>query len=494
MSASHSASTYSFPSHKLPIGRYHSSVGIGGDGAAVGDGGGAAALAAASHAHHAAQQPMKKRADASSHSPKLDFTLRQGTSRSGPKLHKHSPSTSSAPGSMSPSRAMAGSGFPSRSPPGLMVPEPVAQVDFYPAGTISGASAPARSKTKTKIKPFLRKLTAQDEVPSLDLSRSATDYDGLGIYGSDGRSASRSAAADVYLVTGGRRGISHHRSTSATSQFSIATTGSAGRQYVHPMRQTPRPFTPPISQSHTTSLLGSEVSGEGTDALVNEEERLRQMIRDASQQRGAIFDAPHPPSSPLRVDTGTSVTRLMADSQTNLSATPSSYHRPRADTISPAGTTSPTSRSSIDMNFKLRRGQSPDPASRAASIQAMRQAFSEREAAKADKADREEFRKVQRTQKREERQRRHSEAKSMRSEKTTTFNEKHGGSLGMAYSTVPPRTSDGDAGNHPDAGSFSRKRTNVSESKGSVKSNWVEFVVWLRTRLLKLRRMMTRRR
>ena len=450
---------------------------------------------AASRNRHGSH-PTRHRTDASSHSPKLDFTLRQGastpSSRSRTKLHKHSPSTSSAPGSMSPSRTIPGFGLPSHPPSGLTAPEPVVQVDSYPIGTTSGPSAPSRSKTKTKIKPFLRRLTSHDG-NSLDLGRSATEYDGLGIYGSDGRTGSRSAAADVYFVPGGRRGVSHHRSTSATSQFSITTTGSVGRQYVHPMRQTPRPFTPPISQSYTTSLLGSEVSGEGTDALVNEEERLRQIIRDASQQRGPMYESAHPPSSPLHVDTGTSVTRLMADSQTNLSATPTSY-RPRTDTISPAGTTSPTSRSSFDMNFKLRRRDSPDPASRAASIRAMRQAFSEREAAKAEKAEREEFRKVQRKEKREERQRRHSEARSMRSQKSTTFNEKHGGLQGMAYSNVPPPTSEWDHGNHPDGGSFPRRRTNASSANGSAKSSWVGFVVWLRTRLLKLRRMMSRRR
>lgn len=353
-------------------------------------------------------------------------------------------------------------------------------------------AAPSKSsttaKTKTKIKPILKKLTTQ-EPNAVDLARSVTDHDGLALYTSDGKSGSRSAA-NISLTSAGRRDFSHNRSTSVTSQFSTTTAGSANRQYVHPMRQTPRPFTPPIAQSYANSLLGSEVSGEAAEGGHYDEDRLRQIARTGSPLVGLNNSSSHLPPSRIHVDTSTSARGLAIESETNLAGTPSSF-LPRAGAMSPAGTVSPTSRSSLDMPFKLRRKTSSDPASRAASIQAARQAFSEREAAKAEKAEREELRRHQRKEKRDNSRRRKSDSKEAgSSSRPSGLNEKGETLKGSAYSHMPSRHGTGDTGRRTGGGPRPGRHNTATSTSSTVKSTWVGFMVWLKTRILNLGRRM----
>ncbi len=397
------------------------------------------------------------------------------------------------------------------------------------------------AKTKTKIKPLLRKLRTQD-ANSLDLSRPAAENDGLGIFGVSIGGDPR-FAGDTLGSTTGRRGIHYHhnRSTSAASQFSTATASSSmGRTtYVHPMRQTPRPYTPPIAQSYTTSVFGSDVSGDAAAAadVWNKDD-------DYTRRIGIVREVParglptqsylpsHMQSPPVlhHLDTASgSMTQYATESQSNLAGTPSSYHRLRADTLSPVGTTSPTSRSSFDMAFRPRRRSSVDPASRAASIRAAREAFSEREAAKAEKAAREERKQLRKRERREAEQRAKAERRGSAARASTTplatvtpiaaaamttsysaYEEKAGGSVAeMRYAsslhghgaghTAEYGSGTGDYHHRYAAHHHHHHRPSspVSEHSvhrpNSIKLTWVYFITWLRTRLLRLRRKMGRR-
>jgi hypothetical protein len=224
------------------------------------------------------------------------------------------------------------------------------------------------------------------------------------------------------------------------------------------------------------------------------------------------------------------MTQYATESQLNLAGTPSSYHRLRADTLSPVGTTSPTSRSSFDMAFRPRRRSSADPASRAASIRAAREAFSEREAAKAEKAAREERKQLRKRERREAEQRAKAERRgsAVRASTATAlttatptattalttsysaYEEKAGGSVAeMRYAsnhrgqgagpTVDYGSGTGDYHHHYAAHHHHHHRPSspVSEHSihrpNSIKLTWVYFITWLRTRLLRLRRKMGRR-
>ncbi|KAI9719380.1 MAG: hypothetical protein M1812_003451 [Candelaria pacifica] len=354
--------------------------------------------------------------------------------------------------------------------------------DIYKATPPSPSSV---SVTKTKIKPLLRKLTSGESV-SLDLSRSAAENEGLGIYTSDVGAGSRTAA-DVTFVTTGKRGGYHNRSTSATSQFSTATSGSnqrPGGQYVHPMRQTPRPYTPPIAQSYATSFIGSEYSGE---VVSDEAHHLRQAGRETPRHTPNTSVSHQAPPS-LRIQTNTSSTRLLHGSQTNLSSTPSSM-RPRVEAMSATDTVSPVSRSSMDTGFRKRSRSNTDPAARAASIQAARQAFTERESAKARKAQQEELKATERQRKREGGGRKRSDVPPRIHVVNDDLNEKSAPMAGREYAhltpvpshAIPIRVSDvTDSPVMP-----VRSGTNVT-TKGAAKSRWIGFLTWLRTKIFRL--------
>ncbi|KAH0553054.1 hypothetical protein GP486_006755 [Trichoglossum hirsutum] len=370
-----------------------------------------------------------------------------------------------------------------------------------PHASYSPSSTP---KPKTKMKPLLRRFSPREN-NSLDLSRSATEHEGLGIYASDG-TGSRSAA-DVTFPSVGKRGAAYHaRSTSGASQYSTATSGSnprPGAQYVHPKRQTPRPYTPPITHSYTNSILESEHSGEGTGIGTDTEdgEYVREHLRQArmraershslSQQQAMQ----QPMQPPLRIMTTTgSATRLVYGSQQNLPGTPTSL-RPRADTMSPAGTISPVSRTSIDNVFKF-RGKD-DSASFNEKLDVEREAFQRKQGAKAQKAKKEELKAAEREmherEKREEDAVKKSVAREERVRRKSESKEKSKGRsgstteadvIGQEYSklgSLPSSRGHGSKGNS--------KRTSASgTSQGGLRNRWTAFMVWLRFRIFKLGR------
>lgn len=454
-----------------------------------------------SAAYRSQSRPLQSTLRSSKKSP----SLRQGITFPGPvkparAKHHRAGSLASAPAGIDPHRLPPSSAALSTSLADSSANTPSSSV--FPARnaslggltpTVEARPSEKKMKSKAKIKPILKKLSPPDD-NSLDLGRSAMDDDGLGIHGTGMGPGSRSALeASVGAALVGR-GPSHHRSTSGTSQFSTNTSASAGRPYIHPMRQTPRPYTPPIAHSYTTSFLGSDHSGDATDSAVHDDDFARRVPRDAANRAFSPYSCSHVSTPPLRLDTSHSVTQLSTDSPSNLAGTPSSFMRPRAGTLSPAGTTSPTSRSSVDMPWLPSRGEAFDSTGRAASIRAAREAFEEREAAKAEKAERERQRQVRKREKREEEHRVRRERKwsnatrpstaDVTSEKEdvrapTTFPNfgprelDSTGRLGTAHASHPP--SRDSPGNHPSS---------------SLKTTWIYFITWLKTRLLKIGRKM----
>jgi len=214
-----------------------------------------------------------------------------------------------------------------------------------------------------------------------------------------------------------------------------------------------------------------------------------QPSREASY-RAPSFSSNQQPTPPLRIQTSTgSVPRLAHGSQTNLSITPLSL-RPRTDTTRSADTVSPTSRSSLDMGFRIRSRDPPDPASRAASIRAARLAFTEKEAAKARKAEEEELkaanRQIRKREKREDGHRRKSSVKEEDGARFNAINEKTLAVPGREHSDLTPVPSHQIPPPEPVDGPGPVRANTQSSAKHVAKGRWVGFWIWLRTRVFKL--------
>ncbi|OAX84543.1 hypothetical protein ACJ72_01088 [Emergomyces africanus] len=315
------------------------------------------------------------------------------------------------------------------------------------------------------IRSHLKRSTHSDST-SIDLDRSAFDNEGLGIYTNLERdrrygdvAASRRAGA-----------ASHNRSTSGTSQFSAATSSTIhkpGSQYVHPMRQTPRPFTPPISQSYQNSFLGSEHS---TDAG-----KFNTELDDTASANPDIFvqtsAVPSTETQPYKVHTS---------SLTNISSSMLPNHNRES-----YETPSPLSRSSLDFAFRSRARTNTDPAARAAAVQAARQAFEDKEAAKVRKLEKQNMKAQDRELRRQEKKEHQLHPLPTTSSLGARSNENRNSSEGRcsgrkSLSEKPDTGTDGNNafthGSHP------------SRTFESPKSAWVLFITWLRTKLFKMGR------
>lgn len=324
-------------------------------------------------------------------------------------------------------------------------------------------------KPKVHIKPMLRKMS-RDDAPStsIDLSRSSTEQEGLGIYLSmeRDRRQSESLTGANYRRSSGL----HHRSTSGTSQFSTGTGSSGGRsgsQYVHPMRPTPKVYTPPLSESYQTSGNNSdELDDDGleTDSTVPPTSESHRFVRASS---GPV------PRLSLQIEDD-SFTRLSGASQTNIASRPSlSYSRDNGSTFD---TASPISRNSLDHMFRSRTRTSTDPISRAATIQAARQAFEEREAEKTRRLEKQQL-------KAEERQtRRRVKRKSPGGQDSPVMHSSEEFSEKPSPSQIPRRADREQQQPQPQSASW----------KSQSKSTWVLFMTWLRTRVFKFRRKLRR--
>lgn len=388
----------------------------------------------------------------------------------------------------------------------LQTASPVVPASAH-ANSYSAPETKERKSSKVKIKPLLRKFSSQEQV-SIDLSRSAAENEGLGIY------ASSEIGVGPDSGSGRRAGGYHNRTTSATSQLSTITTSSNARygtQYVHPMRQTPRPYTPPIASSYKTSLESEAPTVHTSNNTSIDAPYFDSHSQSTSHTAGTPY-APLPSSrrpTPLHIRTG-SAARLTSSSQTNLPGTPSSlrFNNSNTDTIitPPDMTAAPAGRSSLESAFRKRSRSSPaevvDPAAQKAIIDLKRQEFNEREAAKDLKYHAAELRaqekEARRRERKEEGERRTSEKRERKPARSNAASEKSSFmTLGGAETThesfpsvqtLPLETA------QPTAVQ-GRKRGDTAESAGkagkAVHSQWTLFWFRFKTMWLRLKRKMS---
>ncbi|THC95085.1 hypothetical protein EYZ11_005443 [Aspergillus tanneri] len=189
--------------------------------------------------------------------------------------------------------------------------------------------------------PSLQNVSQDQSPPSFNSSRHSFEYEGLGMYLDNER---HEREKDRYANEKIKKSFAHvhHRSTSGTSQLSTSDMeDGAGVE----------------SMTHS-----------GPDTLY-------------SSVHGSSVQAPWPSLQTHE----SSFTRLPGTSQTNVSGRPSfGYSRDNGNTLDRA---SPISRSSLDFVFRSKMQNNMDPISRAATVKAARQAFEEKEAAKALKLE-----------------------------------------------------------------------------------------------------------
>ncbi|KAL6713770.1 hypothetical protein ACLMJK_008262 [Lecanora helva] len=356
------------------------------------------------------------------------------------------------------------------------------------AGPYASPHRKSSSKSRPKIKPLLRKFTSQENI-TIDLSRSAAENEGLGIYSS---SEIRPDADNSGF---------HNRTVSGASELSSITTASKpyGSQYVHPMRQTPRPYTPPLATSYKTSLdseaptvnTASDVSFLGTHSR-----QPSSNTPSASTPYAPLPSTRRPP--PLHIRTG-SLPRLTSPSQPTLPGTPSSLriksspHTPTAEMVSP------TARSSLENAFRMRSRSNTntnDPMVHAETVQQMRRKFAEKEAAKDAKYQQAELKaqekEAKRREKRDESDRRTSEKRERKRAKSNAASEKS--SLKMTGAEqreqLPP------AQGVPSLSSTAPKQRSRGDTRASAgkaaKSKWSLFWFRITTMWLMLKRKMSK--
>ncbi|KAL5417720.1 hypothetical protein PMIN06_005459 [Paraphaeosphaeria minitans] len=366
-----------------------------------------------------------------------------------------------------------------------------------PWSDIAAQPMPAATSHAHKIKPYLRKLSSKDN-EDLDLSRPAAENErlaGLGIVDYAGYTRT---VGDVSFASVKSR--NHARSTSNTSQFS---TSSSLQRPMPSIRQSPRPYTPPISKSTPASTL-LDAGHEPEDNIMTDDEfGMRQAAYGPTRKSGSLSSSTPGQAAPaLRIHTTGSSSFLTGSySQSTVSLTsPIAQSRSRGDTVRSMDTTSPSSRTSFDKAFGfIRPGRdSPiDAQSRAASIRAARQAFEEKEAAKDRKYDREVHKKVERETKkqykREEYERRKSESNDKKRPRSvsdaTSYERTSRPSVGARQysdhreahtSTLPNLAPSAD----PEKSGYA-PTPKVTKSR-QAKGRWLRFLIWFKTRFLRM--------
>lgn len=340
------------------------------------------------------------------------------------------------------------------------------------SSTTASSHLPSHSRktSVSRLKPLLARNTS-DETNSLDLNRTTLENEGLGIYTNLERDR-RHEDPSTSKVT-----AYHARSTSGNSNLSIktsSTTSKPGSQYVHPMRQNPRPYTPPLS--HTNSSGSGSSAGEVLRIVESENE-----ARDSPLQSISI-------TPPLRIQTPGSFIRTASSSQIQLDHSSSSYRD--LESFSPSDNMiTPLSRASLDRGFRRKNSEmAQDPYIRAASVQAAREAFEQKEAAKAQKL-------LEKDAKARERQQQnlHRRKSSGVRPSLDTFRRKSTAtrpSMDVSHSSPVVEKSAGVDLYYDETGTV-----DYSSSHGprDVKSTWILFLTWLRTRLFKLKRRATKK-
>ena len=352
------------------------------------------------------------------------------------------------------------------------------------------------SRTKVKIKPLLRKLSSPDQ-KTIDLSRSAAENEGLGIYTSSGISDSRMASSELEYSGRG----CHNRTTSGTSHIPTATTSSHHKhnaQYIHPMRQTPRPHTPPLPSSFANSLESGTSTGGAPPVIPHELIHSGQQPQNFSAANPTPYGplpSPRLMQPPLHIRTG-SAPRLASTSQTNLPGTPSSLRKQTIDSNSEVPAMPASARTSFESMFRKRSRANTieDPVARAAQVAILRKEFDEKERVKDELRREQEAKKAQRDAKRQakrdESEQRKSESRARKRAQSNTMSEK---SATRAYHNQQEIT-----GVQASVGGTTIPRGNGFQAKGrgtvpgvagkAVTSRWQLFVFWLKTTWLKMKK------
>ncbi|MCJ1309648.1 hypothetical protein MMC25_003308 [Agyrium rufum] len=338
---------------------------------------------------------------------------------------------------------------------------------------------------KSRVKPLLRRLGSSEKQSGIDLSRTAAENEGLGIYTSVGE---REHTSRHYPSP------SHHART--TSDLSHHSNSTAPGKYVHPGRKTPRPYTPPTLHSHQNSCDGTDVD----DPYRQRSSSYRIEIDAAGS---AIRKTPSLPYS----------RSLASGSQTNLPGTPSALrfaNNPMSSSIPYSPTPDPfpssavlTARSSIDSMFRKPRSRTntnatslDTTASQLAAVQALRAEFNAREAAKdaryrelESRARRKEDR---RKEEREDTVRRKSEAQERKMSRQASVEREKVNVRVLVGSTETQGREVFDAADWERARTSKGTKKTPAQGAKAVSNQWTLFWFRFKTMLLKIKRSMGR--
>lgn len=371
---------------------------------------------------------------------------------------------------------------------------------------LASPKSTAGSKTKVKMKPLLRKFASRDEVndrstATIDLSRSAAENEGLGIF------TSHRVDAPSYGIYNGqaRPGATANRHQRSNSQLSSTTTTSSRYNYppyanpIHPSASSSRPYASPINTSIAGSLSSDHLPLGATSLTNSETSYLRQTSPSTSRKRPNLHIR-HGSSSRT---TGIGLTHPNT-SQTNLPGTPSSLRNPLSASRSPdpmpppAGTTTSvplTARSSFDSVFtrkskrsRANTAQEMDPATQAATVAALRQQFDEKERKKQEKYDEEDRRKMDKV---DEKRRREASKSAERLAKVKSKEDlrrrKRAGTDGAAGGRMDEKAG-GAVGAAAAAGYAGRGGTRTAMATKPTRSKWQLFLFKLRTMWLRMKK------
>ncbi|KAL5352255.1 hypothetical protein ACLOAV_002202 [Pseudogymnoascus australis] len=324
---------------------------------------------------------------------------------------------------------------------------------------------------------------------SLDLDRTSADQ-GLGVYYAASRSSYDAGSASHSLADltwnsssarGGRRPY-HHRSVSGTSQFSSRTSGSYSRNggFQHPWQQTPRPYTPPGAASYHGSV-GSEL------------ERHRVSFADEEQAyvrsgKVTVLDAKPGESLSLTINTN-SLSTLPQDSNLPLlNADPST--NPESNLESTDETSPSSSRDSMDRlrNIRAEGGifDKKKPLNELEALHDARRRFHEKEALDEERAARAHVKAIEKKNLKEA-----LKAEAMARKSVSEANEKQEDAIMDTSMTMEDFLADTFDEFH---GKKSRRKKRAPKNKAAYEAKhkahnaWVCFVIWFRTRLLKISR------
>lgn len=356
--------------------------------------------------------------------------------------------------------------------------------EFY--ATPSGAGRD-KSRAKVHIIPHRR---SERQTTSLDLSISAGENEGLGVYTNYDRDRRNT---DSFAAVASR--TAHQRSSSGASQFSATTVpgpNGPGTQYVYPMRHARRSYTPALSRSNQTSTVESEAS-DGRNSAAFDRSAIPGGHEPFNYRSSSLGSRSHADSP------------YLMPSQTNDAGGASSSRSRTIDSSNIHEPVSPVSRSSLDFAFrtKSRTSTGGDPVDRAAAIKAARQAFEDREAEKARKLEKAQDKELKRKERKKQERLQEQTVKQQqpppqgpqqhdpdmfRRTQLSDFtfrnhrehhNENSSRPEGSARRSSDPR-------GHTAHGSGEKEHDGPKLK--NPKSSWLLFLTWLRTRMFKMRR------